>query len=1583
METKTKIILMLLILLGIHNTVFGQDLVQWDSNTAQFLINTSEEQLYNESIITDQEGINFSNQASKSTKILSLKVIPKDNESFEMSLENIRFLQSENFKQSSEEISGIPILKKRWYPLTGDNGYFYFPPSYQVGIFLVHKDQLCTLPDSNPISLRGDNSLAIKDRYNYRLNFSLGKDFFNPDIELPLGLVIDKKTCIEISPTTTPDNIPINETIDLIGFNRQAVSFASQDISSSFDPSKKIAMKRDGNTIAFVYDGNTVLSTTLGSEIEDYRVVVAMSEYIKLKTAKEVFGKDPFVTSACLTYGDLLSIEDFTVFPKSLAWLALGAFTKENPDQNNNHLYYSYDYHSSDDFSYKGAYCPCDEKLGTKTFNYTSKCSYDVSGQLIGQSLNYFNRLGKPTQSQALSFKTYKLWLSETKYDPQGRPSFNTFSAPTQGNVKQLYENSFSNISSTNIQENTVGWYYSNNNTDEPYQDITDHPFSRAFFSDLNPGAVLKTIGGNKVDTDNDGDIDDNDDWLQSYTFSMPASQELSQANAFNSASYDSNNRKIMKTVVRDVHGIENVVFTDTDGKTLAAARSGGGTSRAMTIPIGAQGFVDIHVPSGTTGFSINASAVTIFNLITETTTTAATTSLPNGFYRVAVTNPDTYISGTIAVTYKENYYDYSLNTYDNVGHLISSKQPLNHLESTYEYNALGQLLSTTSPDEGTANFVYRSDGQIRFSQNSKQAIANEYSYTNYDSLGRPIESGVVQGTFSLNLNGDMANNFSGSRSEQNFTEYDALAANELSGLSGLNAAYHHPGFLATNVAKTQNNQSTTYYSYDVYGRVQWIVQNILGLGIKTIDYVYDDITSQVNQVVYQKHSTTETFIHRYSYDPIDYSLTKVETSQDGASYTTHAAYNYYETGALRNVQLAEGIQQIDYVYNLAGQLKAINHPSLAAADDPGGNANDLFGMSINYYKGDYKRSNAFDVSDFGTNQFNGNIKSIAWNTDYTLGNTPFQYLYEYNRNNWLTGATFNANGNTQRVGDDEVIDFTVDPNATIQATNSITFLPNAEIVASGNSVFTAEIVPANNSDPFGSTDYQVSNITYDANGNIQTLNRNKNTENGTNRMDELTYAYKTDKPNQLQRVDDAVTIATNAEDIKDQTTVENYIYNTIGQLIENKDEQVKYAYNASGLVTEVQKNGTPRVRFYYDDRGHRMKKESILPSGTTTTYYVRDAAGTPMAIYENSILTEHTIYGSSRLGVHYRETGTDAYQLTDHLGNVRAVIMKNGENAVSLTAKTDYYPFGMPMPNRNIEGNYRYKFQGQEKDAETGKEAFELRLWDSRIGRWLTTDPYGQFSSPYVGMGNDPINGIDPDGGWKTKWGRFWGWVGNGFRGERYTSDVSTGKRKYGLAFDDGGGDGPGELTGTFMAVSGADLDSWNMNQQWGNWRFTESGQGFDVPMMRGTQHNFFGRMENKLNASDSYSSKIGGAVYNTLDNVYVFGTSFDLLSPNNQPQHLNGNGVVRGSTEGIDAGINGMLTLASFGRIKKPSLNAAQFSSKFKGTLSKLAPKIRGFINRKMNWVHKNIGTSMKGDMGYYQIGIGVVDDWLNGDK
>ena len=67
---------------------------------------------------------------------------------------------------------------------------------------------------------------------------------------------------------------------------------------------------------------------------------------------------------------------------------------------------------------------------------------------------------------------------------------------------------------------------------------------------------------------------------------------------------------------------------------------------------------------------------------------------------------------------------------------------------------------------------------------------------------------------------------------------------------------------------------------------------------------------------------------------------------------------------------------------------------------------------------------------------------------------------------------------------------------------------------------------------------------------------------------------------------------------------------------------------------------------------------------------------------------------------------------------------------------------------NQTTDGNYRYAFQGQEKDGETGMEAFELRLWDGRLGRWLSIDPYGQYFSPYQGNGNNPILFVDKSGG-------------------------------------------------------------------------------------------------------------------------------------------------------------------------------------------------------------------------------------------
>jgi len=85
------------------------------------------------------------------------------------------------------------------------------------------------------------------------------------------------------------------------------------------------------------------------------------------------------------------------------------------------------------------------------------------------------------------------------------------------------------------------------------------------------------------------------------------------------------------------------------------------------------------------------------------------------------------------------------------------------------------------------------------------------------------------------------------------------------------------------------------------------------------------------------------------------------------------------------------------------------------------------------------------------------------------------------------------------------------------------------------------------------------------------------------------------------------------------------------------------------------------------------------------------------------------------------------------------------------VTQATDYGAWGdIIREQKTDDSEYRYSYQGQfsEKDLETGWSHFELREYDPIIGRWLVPDPMGQHWSPYIAMGNDPVNSVDPDGG-------------------------------------------------------------------------------------------------------------------------------------------------------------------------------------------------------------------------------------------
>ncbi len=120
-------------------------------------------------------------------------------------------------------------------------------------------------------------------------------------------------------------------------------------------------------------------------------------------------------------------------------------------------------------------------------------------------------------------------------------------------------------------------------------------------------------------------------------------------------------------------------------------------------------------------------------------------------------------------------------------------------------------------------------------------------------------------------------------------------------------------------------------------------------------------------------------------------------------------------------------------------------------------------------------------------------------------------------------------------------------------------------------------------------------------------------------------------------------------------------------------------------------------------------------------------------------------------------------------------IVHKPNAEKLTVTSWTDYYPFGKVAKTACSGADaYRYGYQGEfaEKDNETEWNSFELRQYDSEIGRFTTTDPMGEFWSSYVGMGNDPVNLTDPTGGETNDIPEHWG--RGGFCGDGGSGDMS-----------------------------------------------------------------------------------------------------------------------------------------------------------------------------------------------------------------
>ena len=136
------------------------------------------------------------------------------------------------------------------------------------------------------------------------------------------------------------------------------------------------------------------------------------------------------------------------------------------------------------------------------------------------------------------------------------------------------------------------------------------------------------------------------------------------------------------------------------------------------------------------------------------------------------------------------------------------------------------------------------------------------------------------------------------------------------------------------------------------------------------------------------------------------------------------------------------------------------------------------------------------------------------------------------------------------------------------------------------------------------------------------------------------------------------------------------------------------------------------------------------------------------------NIQNEYVYFGGRRVAA-LPSSGTPLYYGQDMLGTSRVMVESNG----TLCYDADFTPFGTERPYTSTCSS-NYKFEGKERDTETGNDDFGARNYSWRYGRWLSADwssvpvpvPYANLTNPqslnlYSMVSDDPESFADLDG--------------------------------------------------------------------------------------------------------------------------------------------------------------------------------------------------------------------------------------------
>lgn len=588
----------------------------------------------------------------------------------------------------------------------------------------------------------------------------------------------------------------------------------------------------------------------------------------------------------------------------------------------------------------------------------------------------------------------------------------------------------------------------------------------------------------------------------------------------------------------------------------------------------------------------------------------------------------------------------------------------LNRFAFQYTYDGKKRMVTKKVPGAGTVYMVYDLRDRVVMTQDGNQRVNNEWLFTKYDGLNRPVYSGIYKHDTAIGQEAmsalisttQFAETYTGGTTNRgytnslfptlnqdvtplvvlNYTYYDnyafvndqitnasnfAFVDDELTGQE-TSANQRVVGQVTGTLAKvigdgaTSNLWSVNYYD-DKYRPIQTTSANF-GSGRQRTTSKYDFVKVTETLSTNIRNGVTSKVRRRFTYDHAG-RLLRVRYTVDNNPEIILVNNEYNELGQLVKKKLhstnsgATYRQVADYRYNIRGWLTRINQSTLAAdnAADPA----DYFGMNLFY------NTIAPDIDN--EKYFNGNIGAIRWSSNMGIGSPSLSetkeraYRFTYDALNRLTSA--------------------------IQ-------MKKATLWAS-------------------TQDFHEKGITYDLNGNIKTLDR---TAIGSGLMDDLAYTYT---GNQLTKVADA------GDDevgfIDGANTTDEYDYDANGNLTQDLNKDIPAGgiqYNHLNLPMSVTKASDEYINYYYDASGRKLSQQVYDSQGELIKETFYD--GEFVYEGENGDAPELKFISNEEgrylPGVEYQ------YTLKDHLGNSR----------VSFTTKpkVDTYTAGYEDANSTVE---------------------------------------------------------------------------------------------------------------------------------------------------------------------------------------------------------------------------------------------------------------------------------------------------------